>query len=362
MKLGFFTMPLHPVDRPLTETLNEDREAFILADELGYSEAYMGEHVTDAFEPVPNSMMFLCWVAREIKNMTLATGTVNLGHHHPAAVAAEAAMLDHMLEGRFMLGVSPGNLPSDSEVFGTLDIDRNEKFIETLNQIIEIWTSDPPYDIQGKYNSISTVKHYNEVLGQGVILKPYQKPTPPIFGTVVAPFSKGVIGLGERGWIPVSANFLQPKWVATHWPNFAEGHANVGREADPADWRVARSIFVADDDKVAEEYGKGAKSPYRFYFYQLGSKLRNGGKLGLFKLERDQPDDEVTTDFMVDSLVIAGSVNKVVDEILAFREEVGDFGTLVYAGHDWVDKALGRRSMELMATEVMPRVNAAIGA
>ena len=271
-------------------------------------------------------------------------------------------MLDHMLEGRFMLGVSPGNLPSDSEVFGTLDIDRNEKFIETLNQIIEIWTSDPPYDIQGKYNSISTVKHYNEVLGQGVILKPYQKPTPPIFGTVVAPFSKGVIGLGERGWIPVSANFLQPKWVATHWPNFAEGHANVGREADPADWRVARSIFVADDDKVAEEYGKGAKSPYRFYFYQLGSKLRNGGKLGLFKLERDQPDDEVTTDFMVDSLVIAGSVNKVVDEILAFREEVGDFGTLVYAGHDWVDKALGKRSMELMATEVMPRVNAAIGA
>ena len=92
----------------------------------------------------------------------------------------------------------------------TLDIDRNEKFIETLNQIIEIWTSDPPYNIQGKYNSISTVNHYNEVLGQGVILKPYQKSTPPIFGTVVAPFSKGVIGLGERGWIPVSANFLQP--------------------------------------------------------------------------------------------------------------------------------------------------------
>ena len=194
MELGFFTMPLHPADRPLTETLHEDREAFILADELGFSEAYMGEHVTDSFEPVPNSMMFLCWVAREIKNMTLATGTLNLGHHHPAAVAAEAAMLDHMLEGRFMLGVSPGNLPSDSEVFGTLDIDRNEKFIECLNQIIEIWTTDPPYDIKGKYNSISTVQNYVEHLGQGVILKPYQKPTPPIFGTVVAPFSKGIIG------------------------------------------------------------------------------------------------------------------------------------------------------------------------
>jgi hypothetical protein len=55
-------------------------------------------------------------------------------------------------------------------------------------------------------------------------------------------------------------------------------------------------------------------------------------------------------------------VNSVVDQILAFREQVGDFGDLVYAGHDWQDQALGRRSMELFATEVMPRVNTAIRA
>ena len=55
-----------------------------------------------------------------------------------------------------------------------------------------------------------------------------------------------------------------------------------------------------------------------------------------------------------------GTVNSVVDQILAMREETGDFGELVYAGMDWVDEKLGRRSMELMATEVMPRVNAAL--
>jgi hypothetical protein len=53
-------------------------------------------------------------------------------------------------------------------------------------------------------------------------------------------------------------------------------------------------------------------------------------------------------------------VNKVVDEILKLRERVGEFGELVYAGMDWVDPALAQRSMELMATEVMPRVNAAL--
>ena len=173
----------------------------------------------------------------------------------------------------------------------------------------------------------------------------------------MAPFSKGLIEIGKRGWIPVSANFLRSKWVATHWPNYAEGCEAVGRKADSSVWRVARSIFVADDDKVARDYGTGPQSPYRFYFQQLGEKLRRSGKLGLFKTSRDQPDDEVTIDFMVDSLVMAGTVDKTVDDLLAFREEVGD---LVYAGHDWVDPALGKRSMKLMATEVMPRVNKAI--
>jgi alkanesulfonate monooxygenase SsuD/methylene tetrahydromethanopterin reductase-like flavin-dependent oxidoreductase (luciferase family) len=64
---------------------------------------------------------------------------------------------------------------------------------------------------------------------------------------------------------------------------------------------------------------------------------------------------------VLDNLVIHGTVDKVVDQILALREEAGDFGELVYAGMDWVDPALTKRSMELMANEVMPRVNAAIG-
>lgn len=58
--------------------------------------------------------------------------------------------------------------------------------------------------------------------------------------------------------------------------------------------------------------------------------------------------------------MIYGTVNSVVDQILRLREQVGDFGELVYAGMDWVDEKLTKRSMELMASEVMPRVNAAI--
>ena len=63
----------------------------------------------------------------------------------------------------------------------------------------------------------------------------------------------------------------------------------------------------------------------------------------------------------MDELVISGTVHEVVDQILALQEKVGTIGEIVYAGMDLVDPALGRRSMELMAHEVMPRVNEALG-
>ena len=76
---------------------------------------------------------------------------------------------------------------------------------------------------------------------------------------------------------------------------------------------------------------------------------------------REQPDSELTEDYILDNLVIHGTPDKVADELLKLREEVGDFGEIVYAGMDWVDPTLARRSMQLMAEQVLPRVNAAIG-
>jgi alkanesulfonate monooxygenase SsuD/methylene tetrahydromethanopterin reductase-like flavin-dependent oxidoreductase (luciferase family) len=124
MKYSTFMMPLHPPGRNVTESLQEDREAVLLADRLGFSEAYVGEHVTDAAETVTSSMMFLASLASETKNIKLGTGTINLPNSHPAAVAAQAAMLDHLLKGRFIMGISPGGLMSDVEVFGNLGKDR----------------------------------------------------------------------------------------------------------------------------------------------------------------------------------------------------------------------------------------------
>jgi alkanesulfonate monooxygenase SsuD/methylene tetrahydromethanopterin reductase-like flavin-dependent oxidoreductase (luciferase family) len=361
MKLATFMMPLHPPGRKPAETLAEDREAILLADKLGFSEAFVGEHVTDLAENVTSCLMFLASVAHETKNIVLGSGTINMPNSHPAAIAAQVAMLDHILKGRFIMGISPGGLMSDAEVFGNYQKDRNAIFLESINMVLEIWKREGPYDLAGQYFNVTTGKTMIPEIGQGTILKPYQKPHPPIVVTAVAPHSKGVTEAAKRGWTPISANFLLPEWVASHWPKYVEGREAVGAKANPSEWRVAKSIFVADDDKLAERYGRSAEGPYHFYFKQLIRKLVGAaGRGNLFKLDQSQPDSEITADYVTNKLVVAGTVNSVVDQILAFRETTGDFGTLLYPCHDWLDPALARRSMQLMAEQVMPRVNAAL--
>ena len=68
-------------------------------------------------------------------------------------------------------------------------------------------------------------------IGLGFLGQPYQKPRPEIVGTVVAPFSKGVVLMGKRDFHPLSANFLMPKWLPSHWANYQEGKASVGRDS-----------------------------------------------------------------------------------------------------------------------------------
>lgn len=363
MRLGYFAMPMHPQGRSWGETLQEDREAVVLADRLGFHDAFIGEHLTDRHENITNSMLFLATLIPETTQIRLGTGTTNLSHMHPVLVAVHGAMFDHLSGGRFILGVSPGALPSDAEVLGILGEDRNQMFAESIDIITRMWELDPPYDIDlpGNRFKVSTATTFDDEVGVGAIGRPLQTPRPEIVGTVVAPFSKGVIAMGARDFHPLSANFLLPQWVATHWPNYVEGKESAGAQVSTDDWRIARTVFVADDAAVAERYAKSdTNSPYRYYYGSMVRKMRALGRLGLFKTSREQPDEEVTLDGVLDDLVITGTPDSVAEQILAFREQTGDFGELVYAGLDWVDPELARRSMELMATKVMPQVNDAL--
>jgi alkanesulfonate monooxygenase SsuD/methylene tetrahydromethanopterin reductase-like flavin-dependent oxidoreductase (luciferase family) len=283
---------------------------------------------------------------------------------HPVTVAVNAAMFDHLSQGRFIMGVSAGALTSDAEAIGILDEDRNKIFAESIDVILAIWERDPPYDIDfpGNRFKVGFARTAARELGVGILAKPFQKPRPEIVGTVVAPFSPGVVLMGRRDFHPLSANFLLSKHLRSHWQNYAKGKTESGQKASVGDWRVARTIFVADDEATARRYGRDdANSPYRHYFANMFAKMKRSNRLYVFKSHKEQPDEEITLDWVLDNCVTFGTPNKVVDAVLKLREETGDFGELVYAGLDWADPALARRSLTLMAEEVMPRVNAAIG-
>ena len=364
MRLGYFTMPLHPLGRNPTQTLQEDRETIIFADQLGFYDAFVGEHLTDQAENVTNSLLFLATLIEQTKTIKLGSGTSNLSHSHPTLLASQAAMFDHLAKGRFIFGISPGALASDAEALGILSQDRNQLFAEAIDVILAIWEREAPYkiDLENNRFKVTTEQTYLPSIGRGIMMKPYQSPRPEIVGTVVAPHSKGVIAMGKRDFHPMSANFLLSHWLSSHWANYQEGKASVGEVAQSTDWRVARTIFVADDEATAQRYGADdANSPYRYYYRQMLTKMKMGKRHVIFKKTVDEDDSLLTEDRLLEDLVLKGTVNQVVDQILALREEAGDFGEIVYAGMDLVDPKLGRRSMELMAHEVMPRVNEALG-
>ena len=355
MQLGCFTMPSRPPEKDWRHSLREDQAAFVLADELGFAEGYFGEHSTDGPHSITSSLLFIASLAARVKRMRLGTATVNLPREYPAHVAAQVAMLNHLLDGRLNLGISPGGLLPEGAIPGFLDPDRNTMFLEGIEMVLELRANGTPHDPRGRPRDVRTTRGHQPI-GPGAADKALQRPRPPVFVTAVVPFCKGVTSAAARGWDPISANFVMPRWVATHRDCYLKGCAQGGRPGDLANWRVARSIFVADDLNTAREYARGPRSPYVHYYRQLLTRLGASGRVALFKEDPFMPDEAVTLDHVLDRLVIWGTPDKVADDLEAFREAVGPFGTLLYAGHDWADAGLARRSMVLLAEQVQPRL------
>ena len=356
MQLGMFMQPVHPPNRDYSQVLAEDREAIKLADELGYSECWIGEHFTATVEPITVPLTFCATLIHETKQIKFGTGVFGLPIHHPMVVAGHAAMFDHLSGGRLLMGVGPGSLGSDVEVFGTGDpATRGRRTGEALDIILDIWSSDPPYEYKGEFHDFSLKNLDRLDWGVGQLVRPLQQPHPPIALSLVTPnsFSAGVCG--ERGFIPVSGNFIQPRYVATHWSKYVEGCEKVGRQPDPSVWRVARSIFVCDDDGFARDYVADPDGVMAFYSGYLRESFLARGALFLLKDSEDVPDEEASASHIASSMTTAGTPATVLDQLVAFRDELGDFGTLVSVAHDWDEPERWKRSMRLLAQEVMPK-------
>ena len=248
MKLGMFMMPLHPPERDRTDCFEEDLELVVRCDRLGYEEAWIGQHHTLAWEPIPSNDVFIANALPRTSNIKLGTGVTIMPLHHPANIATRLAYLDHLARGRFLVGFGQGGVPCDYELF---DVDPAEVGLMTvrgMDMVLKLWESQAPFELKDEFWHIK-VQNPRPDFSMGDILKPYQKPHPPIAMSIIKAESRGAFTCGERGFIPISANLVTPAVLKRQWEVYCAGAAKAGRpEPDRNAWRVCRSIVVADTD------------------------------------------------------------------------------------------------------------------
>jgi alkanesulfonate monooxygenase SsuD/methylene tetrahydromethanopterin reductase-like flavin-dependent oxidoreductase (luciferase family) len=358
MRLGFFMMPVHPPARSFTETLAEDTEKSLLADRLGFSELWLGEHFSATSEPIPSPLMFMAGLLPQTKNLSFGTGVICLPNHDPVVVAAEAAQFDHMSRGRLMLGVGPGGLVSDFELFRHPDVAvRNRKVVEAVGIMQKIWSQDPPYDIGGEFWNVRLKDTVIPELGIGYMPKPFQKGGPPISLSLASPHSSSARTAAINGWGILSANITPTYSVASHWAIYSKACAEAGKRASGESWRIARNVTVAPTDAEARDRVLGDKAANLYLFTYVREVLARGGALSIMKPQPGMSDEAATVEAIIDGCTLYGSPRTVLDKLVAFRDEVGPFGTLLMTGIDWEgpNEAWERQSMQLLAQEVMPR-------
>jgi alkanesulfonate monooxygenase SsuD/methylene tetrahydromethanopterin reductase-like flavin-dependent oxidoreductase (luciferase family) len=361
MKLGMFLMPSHPPERSLWDSTQWDLDTIELADKVGFDEAWIGEHFTAPWEPIPAPDILLAQALQRTSTIKLAPGAHLLPFHHPAELAYRVAYCDHLAQGRYMFGVGSSGLPSDWALFNVDGASGQNRDMtrEALDIILKLWTEDEPFEYRGKYWNVNKPEPMFGMLHTHI--KPFQQPHPPIGIAGLTPGSDTLKIAGERGFMPMSLN-LNPEYLSTHWQAVEQGAERTGRTPDRGDWRLVREIFVAETDEEAFRWSAGSMMGrmMREYFLPLFDAF---GLLGLYKHDSGVADSDVTPEYLARHSWVIGSVDTVTEKLEAMYDQCGGFGGLLLFTFDYSEaRGPWNQSMQLLAREVMPKLRERLGA
>jgi alkanesulfonate monooxygenase SsuD/methylene tetrahydromethanopterin reductase-like flavin-dependent oxidoreductase (luciferase family) len=356
MELGYFTMPSHPPERSLKASFEWDLQTLRWCDELGFVEAWIGEHHTSLWEPNPSPDLLVAQALLQTKRLRIGPGGFLLPYHHPAELANRIAMLDHISDGRLMFGVAASGLPTDWAMFnvdGKSGVNR-EMTREALDIILRLWGDEPAFEHRGRF---WTVRKPEPMFG-GLLkpfLKPLQRPHPPIGVAGLSKNSDTLKMAGEHGFLPMSIN-LNPAYVASHWAAIEEGARRSGRTPHRRDWRMVREVFVAETDAEALRLSVGGMMGRMMEEFFLPF-LKWAGVLDYLKHDPSVPDSDVTPEYCAKHNWLVGSPDTVAEKLERIYKEVNGFGSLLVFGFDYADNPeVWHNSLRLLAQEVAPRI------
>jgi limonene 1,2-monooxygenase len=338
LKFGLFMAPYHPVSENPGLSIRRDVQTIQWLDELGYDEVFIGEHHSAGWEPISSPEVFIAHAAQVTKRIHLGTGVLSVPYHHPYMIAERILLLDHLTNGRVMLGVGPGALPSDTAQFGLQATQLRPRLDEGLGVILRLLRGEAvTHDSPGWFS-------LREAICQ---LQPYREDGIPVFvATTSSPAGATIAGRHGVG-ILSGANFrpLGPGLKST-WETAVEEAERNGHRLDRRNWRVMTRIHVGESrEQVFRDISEKLYEFDRDYL---------AGTLGRPFDYDGRPEDYAR--WSAERGALFGTPDDVAAGLQRMLEASnGGFGGVLLMGNEFAPPAAMYRSYELLARYVVPQ-------
>ncbi len=338
LRFGIFLAPFHPVGQNPTLALERDLELVVRLDELGFDEAWFGEHHSAGYEIIASPEVFIGVLSQRTTHIRLGTGVSSLPYHHPFMLADRMVLLDHLTRGRVMFGVGPGALPSDAYMMGIDPMRQRDMMEESLEAILALLDGAEPVTREASWFTLRDAR---------LQLRPY---THPRFEVAVAaqispagPRAAGRFGLSLLSIGATSAGGFDV--LGSHWQVMEERATEFATEVDRRAWRLVGPMHIAETEAQAREDVKYGLAQWVDYFERVAALPLAPGTL--------DPDKMVDA-LMETGFAVVGTPAMAIAQIERLVAQSGGFGTYLLMAHEWADRHATLRSYELFAREVVP--------
>ncbi len=338
LRFGTFIVPFHDCDENPTLALERDMQLVQHVENLGFAEAWIGEHHSGGMEMIPSPELFLAGVAERTKRIKLATGVVSLPYHNPMTVADRIQQLDHQTRGRLIFGIGPGSLPSDVHMMGRDPLRIREIAEEMLDVIMPLLRGE----IVTKETEFFKLRDARSQLGN------YQLPHPElVIAAVASPYGPSLAGKHGAGLISISATSQAGfDALASTWDIWNASAKEHGLSVSRAAWRLVGPVHIAESLEQAKKNVAFGLRKWVRYFKRV-SVLP-------IAAEMDADIDAQVDAMNASGLAVIGTPDDLIRKIEGLWKQSGGFGAWVDLAHDWADFEATKRSYELVARYVMP--------
>lgn len=331
MNFGLFLQPFHHPSEDPTEALERDLDLVTLLDELGYAEAWIGEHHSTGWENIGSPEVFIAAAAERTDHIRFGTGVVQAGLHHPLVALDRMILLDHLTRGRvsFGLGVG-GGIPSDLSVFGLSAEEAGRRMQESLDVMIELLAGEGPVTKHSDWFEL------NEAVLQ---LRPFTKPHMPF--AVASADPRNVELMGRLGGRVLLGGM--PERVEQVYEQLRRGAEEAGRESSRDQIWLSYMLHLDEDHRRAiDAFEKGAIREH--YEFQVGVNGRPEPEEGAAAWYREYAAKH-----------IIGGPDHAIERISQIQEASGGIGGIIFMSREWAGVEASRRSWALFAEEVAPK-------